>query len=487
MTALLTAYRQENKFTRIVFTPGRKTIAITLILFAAFHCTQAQQGEVIYKSYCAGCHGANLQGNTAGALIKTEWTYGREKGSIIRNIRFGIPETEMIGWSTVLKDEEIRAVADYIVASQETPIDVALPVPDEIRTKDYLLKIETIVSEGLETPWSIEFVDVNHAFITERGGRIRRMENGMLLAEPIAGTPPTFEHKTGGYMDLALDPDYENNGWVYLSYSEARGNPVDENTPAMTMIVRGKIENGIWQEQQTLFKVADSLLVRDGNRWGCRFLFDRKGYLYFSIGDMDRALDSQNPQRATGKVFRINRDGSIPPDNPYVDTPGALAAIFSMGNRNVQGISMHPETGEIWATEHGPMGGDELNILTRGANYGWPLTTYGVDYDGTIVSEKTDMPGMEQPVIHWTPSIGVCPAEFNPGSLFVRWKGNLFVGALAYEELRRLVIDENNQVSEQEMILKGYGRVRDIKTAPDGSMYVVLNSPDKIIRISPAP
>lgn len=176
--------------------------------------------------------------------------------------------------------------------------------------------------------------------------------------------------------------------------------------------------------------------------------------------------------------------GSIPKDNPFVHTPGAIPAIFTYGNRNVEGIAQHPVTGDIWATEHGPRGGDELNILKKGANYGWPVITYGIDYSGNIVSEKTAQKGMEQPVVQWTPSIAPCPAEFCTSPLFPKWKNSLLVGALAFEELRRLVI-VNKKVTKQEMIMKGYGRVRDIKFSPDGALYVVLNKPDIILRITP--
>jgi glucose/arabinose dehydrogenase len=214
-------------------------------------------------------------------------------------------------------------------------------------------------------------------------------------------------------------------------------------------------------------------------------MFDKKGYLYFSIGDMARANDSQNPGKPSGKVYRINADGSIPKDNPFVGKSGALAAIYTIGNRNVQGIAEHPVTGDIWATEHGPMGGDEVNILKKGANYGWPVITYGVDYDGSVVSKETKKEGMEQPVLVWTPSIAVCPAEFITSDLFPKWKNNLLVGALAFEEIRRLVIVDN-KVTEQELILKGVGRVRDLKIGPDGKLYVLLNEPDVVLRISPS-
>lgn len=457
------------------------TVVVLFLCSSAF----AQQGQTIYKTYCAGCHGSQMQGNTASALIKTDWQYGRGKGAIVRNIRFGIPSTEMVAWGTALSDEQIDAVADYIIASQKVPPSAMRPVPDRLTTGDYILKVEKLVSTGLNTPWGIEFVDKDRALITERSGGIRWMVQGKLDPEPIKGLPKTYsQNTTGGLMDIALDPDYARNGWVYIAFSHTYDTPADKDANGMTKVVRGKIRGHQWLNEQTLFEAPDSLKIPGGNRWGCRFLFDAEGYLYFTIGDMARAMDSQDPGKPTGKVFRIHPDGKIPQDNPFVGREGALPAIFTLGNRNVQGLAQHPLTGEIWATEHGPMGGDELNILRKGANYGWPLVTYGVDYSGEIVSEKTEMEGMEAPILHWTPSIGVCPAAFLTGNLFAKWENNLMVGALAFEEIRRLVIADD-KVTEQEIILKGVGRVRDLKTGPDGALYVLLNSPDMVLRITP--
>ncbi|WPP51435.1 PQQ-dependent sugar dehydrogenase [Catalinimonas niigatensis] len=466
----------------------QKLIICLLAFFTSFTLyaqdNSVAEGPQIYKTYCAGCHGAQLQGSSAGALIKTDWIYGRGKGALTKNIRFGIPGTEMAAWNTVLNDEQINAVADFILEAQETPPAARRPIPAQINTEDYVLNVEQLVSEGIVNPWAIEFVDESRALISERGGKLRWLIDGKLDKQEIKGVPPTFEEKTGGYMDIALDPNYADNGWVYLAFSHTDGNMEDKEAPAMTKIIRAKIKDHQWTEEQALFEVADSLLVVNGNRWGCRFLFDQEGLLYFSIGDMDQAMASQELGKATGKVFRIKADGSIPEDNPFVDEEGALPAIFTIGNRNVQGLDQHPVTGEIWASEHGPMGGDELNIMRKGNNYGWPVITYGIDYSGEIVSEKTLQEGMEQPITEWTPSIAVCPIEFNSSPLFPKWQNNLLVGALAYEELRRLVI-EDEQVISQEMILKNLGRVRDIKSSPDGALYVVLNNPDVILRITP--
>lgn len=459
-----------------------------LMLFAGILSASpgfSQQGETIYKTYCAGCHGSQMQGNTATTLIKTDWQYGRGKGAMTRNIRFGIPHTEMIAWGSVLDSKEINAVADYIIAAQETPPNATRPIPAQLTTKDYVLRVEKLVTTGLKTPWGIEFVDDHRALITERTGGIRWMIDGKLDPQPVTGLPETYaQNKTGGYMDLALDPEYSKNGWVYFAFSQTDDSPPQKESRGMTKVVRGRIKGHQWTDEQTLFEVNDSLKISGGNRWGCRFLFDNDGDLHFSIGDMARADDSQNPGKPTGKTFRIHSDGSIPADNPFVGKEGALPAIFTIGNRNVQGMTLNPETGEIWATEHGPMGGDELNILRKGANYGWPLVTFGVDYSGEIVSDKTQMPGIEPPIVQWTPSIAVCPAMFVTGKMFSKWRNNLLVGALAFEEIRRLVVNDN-KVTEQEMILKGVGRVRDLKIGPEGALYVLLNDPDMVLRITP--
>jgi glucose/arabinose dehydrogenase len=402
-----------------------------------------------------------------------------------RNVQFGIPNTEMVAWGQVLSPEQISDVVDYIVAAQNTPIDAPRPIPKEVGSDLYRLKVEIIPTEGFEDPWSIEFLDHSRALISEKKGQLRWLVDGELDPEPVSGLPETYtKASTGGYMDLALDPDYNDNGWIYLAYSHTNGDNNSRDALALTKIVRGRIADNQWVDQETLFEAPDSLMTVRGNRWGCRFLFDKDGHLYFTIGDMAQAMDSQDPGKATGKVFRINPDGSIPEDNPFINVPGALGAVYTLGNRNTQGLALHPVTGEIWSTDHGPMGGDELNILKKGANYGWPIVAYGVNYDGAIVSDKTQQQGMVAPVIHWTPSIAAGTAEFVVSPLFRKWKGNLLVGALAFEELRRLVI-QNGQVVEQEMILKGIGRVRDVKFGPDGALYVVLNRPDKILRIVP--
>jgi glucose/arabinose dehydrogenase len=463
----------------------KKSILFLAICLVAVTLSFGQQGGQIYKNYCAGCHGARLEGNSAPALIKNNWMHGSTKGDIFKIIKGGIPKTDMIGWGKVLKDDKIKALTDFIVSAQTKKPDAKKVLPAVVITHDYTLIIEQLVTEGLQTPWGIEFVDKNRALITEKTGKLRWLVNGKLDLEPIKSLPqPYLLSGTAGLLDIALDPKYSSNGWIYLAYSHTNDDNTNKSARGMTKIIRGKIKGHEWTDQQTLFEVADSLKVSGGDRWGCRFLFDKQGFLYFSIGDMGRAMASQDLHLPEGKVFRINADGSVPEENPFVKDSKALPAIFSIGNRNIQGIAQHPVTGEIWASEHGPRGGDELNILRKGANYGWPVITYGIDYSGAIISDKTLQEGMEQPVTQWTPSIAVCPIEFCTSPLFPKWKNNLFVGALAYEELQKLVIDKDKIIS-REMIFKGYGRLRDIKTGPDGAVYVLLNKPDMLIRIRP--
>ena len=465
------------------------SVLVAIACYVLSGCsTPKNRGEEVYKANCTGCHGAQLQGASASALIKLVMKHGSDRNSLLKTIRDGIPNTEMIKWDSTISDKDIEAVTDFILQVRENPQTVKVEdKPLQVETKLYKLRIERIISSGFTSnPWGLEFVDSNHALITQKTGELYWMVNGKLDTQKIKGTPKVygFDFLYGGLMDLALDPEYSKNGWVYLAFSSNPQNTVDTTAPGMTKIVRGKLRGHQWVEEEVLFQVNDSLLVRGGTRWGCRFLFDKEGHLYFTIGDMNRADDSQILTRPSGKIFRINRDGSIPKDNPFYRSKRYLQAIYSYGNRNAQGLAQHPVTGLIYESEHGPQGGDELNILKKGANYGWPVVTYGIGYDGKIISNDTIKAGIEPPITYWTPSIAVSAIEFVNSPSFPRWQNNLIVTALKFEEVRRLVID-GSRVTEQEILLKGYGRVRDVKIGPDGALYVLTNTPDGLLRITP--
>ncbi len=330
---------------------GKLLFSVVLLLAAAFHCS-AQNGQVVYKNYCAGCHGAQLKGSAGPALIKKEWKHGGDRNSLLRTIRHGIPSTEMMKFEGVLSAKEIEAVTDFILNVQTAPELVKkAELPLQVDTKLYKLKIEKLITEGLTSPWGIEFVDANHAFVTGKNGALYSLVNGRLNQQTITGLPKIYgTDLVGGMMDLALDPDYKTNGWIYIGFSHNPQNSPDKTVPGMTKIVRGKVRGQQWVEEQTLFQVHDSLLVTGGTRWGCRFLFDKQGHLYFTIGDMNRANDSQILSRPSGKIYRINPDGSIPKDNPLYGKSNDLQAIYSWGNRNVQGLAQHPATGVLYAS-----------------------------------------------------------------------------------------------------------------------------------------
>lgn len=467
----------------------RVSSCIASVVFTVFllyyNSVSAQRGKKVYDDYCAGCHGNRLQGASATALTAKSLKNGSDRKSVISVIRNGIAGTEMPKWDKIMSPKDIEAVADYIIKSRKAP-----PQPEQerkpriINTKLYKLRVGKWAT-GIKSPWGFVFVDKHRALINSKYGDLYWIVDGKTDTQKITGTPQTYAYDmVGGMMDIAIDPTYAKNGWVYLAFSHNTSNNKDKNTAGMTKIVRGKISGHKWVDEQVLFQVADSLAVKGGTRWGCKFLFDKEGFLFFTIGDMNRADDAQILSRPSGKVYRINPDGSIPLDNPFVANENALHAIYSFGNRNVQGLAQHPVTGVIYASEHGPQGGDELNILKKGANYGWPVITYGIDYDGSIISMDSVKEGMEQPIIHWTPSIAVSAIEFVSSAQFPKWKNQLLVGALKFEELRRLDI-EGSKVKEQEILLKKYGRIRNIKFGPDGALYVVTNSPDAVLRIVP--
>ena len=342
----------------------------------------------------------------------------------------------------------------------------------------YKFRLET-VAEGLNIPWSIAFLPDGAVLVAERPGALKIWKSGK-MGEAVEGTPEVFARGQGGLLEVAAHPDYEKNGWIYLAFSAS---PESDKNSGMTKIVRGRIQSEKWRDEEVIFEVPAEFHRTSGAHFGTRLVF-QDGYLFFSIGDRGAQDHAQDLSRPNGKIHRIHDDGAIPKDNPFVDKDGAYPSIWTYGNRNAQGLDVHPVTGEIWESEHGPRGGDEINLIKRGVNYGWPVITYGMNYNGNPITEKTVAPGMEQPVHYWTPSIAACGIDFYEGDKFPNWKNDLLVGGLASQELHRLVL-ESDQLVENEIILKNEGRVRDVASGPDGFIYVVLNGPDRIARIVP--
>ncbi len=445
--------------------------------------TAENRGEAIYLEKCASCHGRNLQGGNAQSMVDGVWQFGAGDGELFRNIKFGISAVGMPAYST-LSDDDVNAVIRFIRDAAQREGAQRPPLPEQLATRDYDVKVTKWIEGGLESPWALTFIDENTALITERPGRLRIVRDGKLDPKPISGTPEVITFIQGGLLDVAVDPSYADNGWVYLSYSHGNGKKDDHNNPgAMTRIVRGKIKDGAWTDQEVLFEAPEGTYRYTGYHFGSRITFDKQGRLYFSIGERGLQDDAQDPKLPNGKVHRINRDGSIPADNPFADGKDGMPSVFSYGHRNPQGLATHPRSGVIWETEHGPMGGDEVNVVKAGANYGWPAITYGINYNGLAISDKQRAKGMEQPAYYWVPSIAVCGIEFCKGAEFPRWKNNLIVSGLSYETVQRLAI-ANGRVMHNEQLLKGAGRVRDIAVDPSGAIYAVLNGPDMVVKLT---
>jgi glucose/arabinose dehydrogenase len=439
----------------------------------------------LYSDKCASCHGPDMSGGSASSLLDGVWRYGGDDASIARSIRDGHPKAGMPPMRQDLNDAEIRAIVIYIherrAAFETAHTKYNAPATGTIvKSEKESFKLEPVIEAPLNEAWAIAFLPDGRILATERPGRLRIIENGMLLPEPVHGTPAVYGGE-GGLLDIVLHPNYSRpgNDWIYLSYGDK-----SPDGRAMTAVIRGRLRDGAFIDQQQIFKADVSLYRSGGMRFGSRLLFDNKGHLFFSVGDRAHPGDEQDLSRPNGKVHRVNDDGSIPSDNPFCHRRGAMPSIWTYGNRNPQGLAFSPLTSELWEAEHGPRGGDELNILYPGHNYGWPVITYGMNYDGTPITDHTVQKGMDQPVTYWVPSIATSPIAFYTGNRFPQWKNNLFLGSLATQELRRLVID-GHSVTHQEILFKGIGRVRDIVNGPDGYLYIVLNQPSRIVRLVP--
>jgi glucose/arabinose dehydrogenase len=439
-----------------------------------------------FTKLCASCHGADLKGDIAQSLLDASWQFGSGEDDILRSIKFGYPHHGMPAWGGILSDEEIDSLVSYLLNEEKRLGITKPPISKSLETQDYSVKVE-VLAEGLEIPWSIDFFDTDRALITERSGRLRIMEHGVLLPDSVLGIPEVQAFGQGGLLDVAIDPNYEANGWVYLAFSHGIDKREGEDeVPAMTSIVRGKIDGNIWSNHEILFEAPHESYQTARWHFGSRIVFDHDGYLYFSIGDRGASDDAQDLSKPNGKIHRIHTDGRIPVTNPFYDQEGIIGSIYSYGHRNPQGLAVHPETGQVWATEHGPLGGDELNLIQSGLNYGWPVISYGINYNGAIITDIFRKEGLEQPIFYWKPSIATCGLDFYSGNIFPKWKNRLLVGALKMEELQLLDIEKDRMMYRQ-TILKNAGRVRDVTTGPDGAIYVLLNRPGKVLRLSSKP
>lgn len=361
--------------------------------------------------------------------------------------------------------------------------------PGEFRRSAYHDYRVVTVAEGLVNPWSMAFLPDGDVLVTERPGRLRIIRDGHLLPTPVPGVPTVLAQGQGGLLDVILHPDFSSNRTIYLSYSK----PYANEEGATTAVARARFVNDRLEEVEDIF-VADS---RGRGHYGSRLAFDAQGYLYVTVGDRQApstgdltAHPAQDRTNHHGTINRLHDDGRVPADNPFIGQEGIEPSIYSYGHRNPQGLVIDPATGDIWATEHGPQGGDELNLIQPGRNYGWPVIGYGVNYgSGTTIHEGTMREGMESPVHFWIPSIATSGLMIYTGERFPAWKGNLFVGGMGGEQLARLTMDGGVVVNEETLVQR-MGRIRDVRQGPDGYIYLAIESRQggetPIVRLEPA-
>lgn len=349
-----------------------------------------------------------------------------------------------------------------------------------VESEEHRFRVETF-AEGFGVPWGLAFLPDGRLLVTEQEGLLRIVGKDGAVSEPIDGVPAVLARGQGGLMDVALHPRYAEQGWIYLSYSEPLQGP-EGSTLGHTVIARARLREGGLADLEIVYRVPEQLYTRRAHHYGSRILFDRAGFLYFAIGDRGQRDLAQSVEWPSGKIHRLLDDGALPADNPFAGQPGAVESIWSYGHRNPQGLALHPVTGELWSAEHGPKGGDELNHIRRGLNYGWPAITYGINYDGTPITDATHAEGMEQPETWWVPSIAVCGIDFYTGDGFGKWRNDLLVTSLRFNRLHRLRL-EGREVVHEEIVYRGESRVRDVQTGPDGAVYLAVERPGRILRL----
>ncbi len=460
-----------------------KKILATFIILAAVAVTilsftnkkSMASASENYKKYCASCHGERLE-----SFVNRKWLYGNSWKEVQVSIKEGIPEDGMPPYDTTFSDREIDELTSYIMRGLENftsnDFDERMNWSQTFETQEQKFRLEKVIT-GMNSPWGMAFLPSGDILVTDKTGTLYRYNDYKGL-QRVNGAPPVISRGQGGLMDVELHPDFEKNNWIYLSYSK----PGNRNT-ATTAIMRAKLEDNELKNKEIIFEAQPYLPTR--HHYGSKLEFDKEGYLYFSVGDRGRRND--NPQYLNnhcGKIHRINDDGSIPKDNPFVKDKNAKTSIYSYGHRNPQGVAMHPETGRIWTHEHGPRGGDEVNMIQKGQNYGWPVISYGINYNGTRFTDITQNEGMLQPQKYWVPSIAPCGMTFVKGDRYPNWKNNILAGSLRFEYIARLTLD-GDRIIKEEPLLKNIGRLRDIEVDRDGYIHFSVENPGIVYKIIP--
>lgn len=429
----------------------------------------------LFQVHCQSCHGSEAEG-----FIRREWKQGNSREALIASITNSIHDTVMNSFSTVLKQEEIASLADYIlVRMADTMASKFDTLGSTYTSASMMVKLDTVVTD-LVNPWGMVFLPSGDFLLTDRNGTLYRITPDK-QKNTITGGPVVKEKGQGGLLDVILHPKFKENSLVYLSYSKPH--PQDTNL-STTAVFRATLKGDQLENGQDIF-VAEPY-QKTSHHFGCRMAFDEAGFLFVGVGDRGQHIPllPQNLSTDMGKIHRMYDDGRAVEDNPFFGNDTARATIWSYGHRNMQGLVFHPDTKVLWETEHGPKGGDEVNFIEKGKNYGWPVISYGINYDGTVLTPFKEKEGMEQPHIYWLPSIGPCGMTFNTSDRYPAWQGDLLVGSMSFQYLQRCRV-EAGKIVKQEKILEGIGRIREIEISPDGFIYVAKELPGYVFKLIP--
>ncbi|MBS1708025.1 MAG: PQQ-dependent sugar dehydrogenase [Armatimonadetes bacterium] len=441
----------------------------------------------MYEENCGKCHGMQAQGGSAKSLVNLDKFDQKWDVPFFNTIKKGNKDWGMDEFGATHSDEEVWSLVVHIRELQHQGLRNQGWAPKEsggvISSKYHKYKVETVVEDpSLRLPWCLSWLPDGKMLVTNRSGALNVFVNGKRIGS-ITGLPKLVELGQGGLMDAIPHPDYAKNGWLYLAIADPKKN----GGGAMTKIVRGKLAwNGgsaTWSGTQTIWESPQQFYNGAGIHFGGKIVFDKKGHIYFSVGERGGNMEAQKTTVPWGKIYRLNDDGTVPADNPAKNGP--FPGMWTMGHRNPQGLTIDLD-GNVWDAEHGPRGGDELNMLRPGANYGWPAVCFGINYNDSPFMVPWPKPDqkIEMPVLRWLPSIATSGLAVCDGKLFPGWKGDLFIGGQAGRTVRR-VRAKGGKLTEQEEIVWNMARTRDVRFGPDGALYVVLNEPDKIVRISP--
>lgn len=437
----------------------------------------AKDPESNYKEFCAGCHGEKMD-----MFVDRKWKHGNTEQDLFKAIKIGYHDEGMPGFDSAFTDEEIHELTDYIVTGIKNVQRYEFKdkvTSNVFKTQSLTIRLDTVVT-GLTSPWGMAFLPGGEMLVTDKNGTLYRISKTGKKFK-IEGVPEVLFRSQGGLLDVVLHPQFKKNNTIYLSYSI--GKTKDSVVSATTAIAKATLIGNKLSNVKNIFVAEPWSTSRI--HYGSRMVFGRDGYLYFSVGE--RGNEKENPQslgRDLGKIHRIKDDGGIPADNPFVNTPGARASIWNYGHRNPQGAVVHPVTGVLWTNEHGPRGGDEINIEVKAKNYGWPVVSYGINYDGTTITNKSTMAGMQSPIHYWIPSIGPSGMTFVTGDRYKEWKGHLLVGSLRFKYLN-LCRMKGNKVISEEILFKNIGRLRDIRMGPDGYLYMSVETPGVVYKLVP--